>query len=147
MGGFSLIAENEDDFKEIESIMSHPDIMQFLVKDKYDIKSQMNGFKRYPFECYMLKFDEKTIGFCVVLLFNSIKVACVNIGSLKEYRGKVLKEACLNCLDLFRSRYPLFTVFSRVDKSNRASLFFSKMIGLKHFAKIGNSEILRLKHV
>lgn len=127
------------DFETIKTLLSNKHIYPGLVSIKYlaILEDAEKHLDHKSAIYYLLKYGEKDVGFCAILdffdKFNQPGYYGVDIGILKEFRGKIGYQLARNAYEKFMKDYRPNKLFALVRKDNRPSFFFSKNIGFQIF--------------
>jgi predicted acetyltransferase len=135
--GSCLEVVKTKDLKAIKDLIFHQDIVKELVFNDYDDIDEKLERRKVIF--YLFKIDNKNVGFAAFLdmqhLFKADECYLVDVGFLKEFRGKFAYKLAKIALDKFMLEVFPKGLFALIDIKNKKSLFFSLKTGFEILSK------------
>ena len=146
MGGLSLRVTSDDEYDRFKKILFDTEIATFLLTNLKEAQENHNKLKNDNLICYLFRHDDKDIGIAAALIFPLINKCILDVGALKEYRGRLVKDCAVDAIKDFLDNYDGYELFSYVRSNNKKSLYFSQNVGLKILRKVNDNYILRFDY-
>lgn len=121
------------DFEVLERLIFDEDIVKALLTENYSYQQEKLNNNNAIY--YLFKIDKEPVGFCALLNIskNEDKIYIVDIGFIKEFRGKFAYKLARMAKDKFFNDFKPDKLYAKVKIENKKSIFFSMKTGFVIF--------------
>ncbi len=135
------------DFKSIKDLIFHEDIAPNIISHNYEDAEKQLDNKNVIY--YLFRIDDIYVGFCALLSmdegFKTDKCYLVDIGFIKNFRGKLAYNLAKMALIKFMNEVKPNRLFAAIKSNNRQSLFFAMNTGFEILMQDNNYYFLEAK--
>lgn len=126
----NLTFRPEKDYLLIKKMVFNPELKNVIFSKKTFMICFPN-YKKYHIKAFSCFDQHQCFGIILLKNYKSLNMTVLDVGFLKKYRGIAANEISKRFLLAYFKRFPENHILVKVDKSNKAAIYFARHLGFE----------------